>query len=438
MKDLMALKILPALPAMPGKGKVTGKLPADKGEDLAALFASALAGAVLPHVDLLAGKVVLRSQSLSKGQHDSGTSSAAAAALPKPKAPAEASAHSNVTPSASKSDLATDSAKDPPPKIQSPPTKAAAPPRTESPPQAPPQQQQQNAGQTIDFSGHLLDAKPAKDIPAPQPAPQNDVQDLLARMIARAVNADRQRQAAVPGSIQPRTTTSGTTSGVSNAVTAAFQHAIVTAASAAEQQQQQQSAHQQGKAPDQGQQQNSQQTPATTQAAGPVTAQTQSTVQTAVTQPAATAYSSIDPHAIVEQIVKSIVVNTGGSQTQVRLRLKPEHLGDVSLKLTVDGNTISANLVAQNADVRDVLLANAQQLARSLAGAGLALSTFSVDVSGGNAGFTDQRSQQQHAPLKAAGLGSMLAGEDDSIWMGEIAVQPASAGPQALVLNHLV
>jgi flagellar hook-length control protein FliK len=111
-------------------------------------------------------------------------------------------------------------------------------------------------------------------------------------------------------------------------------------------------------------------------------------------------------------------------------------LGDVSLKLTVSGNTVSANIVAQNAHVRDMLLANQQQLARSLSEAGLSLGNFSVDVSGGNAGFTDRRAQQQQPKLSRIGaFAAVLNGEDargDSRFGPP--VLPAS---KALVLNYL-
>ncbi|MBV9270934.1 MAG: flagellar hook-length control protein FliK, partial [Candidatus Eremiobacteraeota bacterium] len=65
------------------------------------------------------------------------------------------------------------------------------------------------------------------------------------------------------------------------------------------------------------------------------------------------------------------------------------------LKLSVTGGTVNASIVAQNADVRQTLLANQQQLAASLADAGLSLGAFSVDVSGGNPdGRTAQQFQQ--------------------------------------------
>jgi flagellar hook-length control protein FliK len=152
---------------------------------------------------------------------------------------------------------------------------------------------------------------------------------------------------------------------------------------------------------------------------------------------AATPYTAIDPQSVIEQVVKGIVIRGSGGTSEVRMRLQPEHLGDVSLKLTVSGNTITANIVAQNADVRDMLLSNQQQLARTLSEAGLSLGNFSVDVSGGNSGFTDQRAQQQPKLSRIGAFSAVLNGEDDT-WADSRFGPPVLPASKALVLNYLV
>lgn len=94
---------------------------------------------------------------------------------------------------------------------------------------------------------------------------------------------------------------------------------------------------------------------------------------------------SFDAEEVIAQIVKSVSMRTTDAGSHVNLRLQPESLGNVSMKISVSGSQINAVVTAQNADVRDLLLAGAQQLARSFAGAGLKLGSFSVNVSGGNA-----------------------------------------------------
>jgi len=97
-------------------------------------------------------------------------------------------------------------------------------------------------------------------------------------------------------------------------------------------------------------------------------------------------YTTVDPDAILSQIVKGISVNAlGDGVHQMQLHLQPAHLGNVTLDLRVDGTSVSANVVAQSADVRDALVANQHHLARSFTDAGMKLASFSVDVSGGDA-----------------------------------------------------
>lgn len=347
------------------------------------------------------------------------------------------------------------------------------------------------AGQKSEFSGNILDAKPAKDTPAPQksttppvdkltddvaalvqsllndaangtsaqaaaappivhaapvtaprqPDAAAPLPDLLTRMVARAVSADAQRNPAAQAPAQPVSAGAGS----QTAAAAVFQRMIAIVAGQASQQFQQQQQQQQkqpqidtasAQSSDAASQTSAQQS---TAGATPLFATHVPQAPGAASQPqSATAlYASVDPHSVVEQILKGIAVRTAGSTSEVRLRLQPEQLGDVTLKLTVTGNTIAANVVAQNAHVRDMLIANQHQLARSLADAGLSLGNFSVDVSGGNAGFTGQGSQQQRSfGGKPGAFGAMLIGEDEN-W-GESRFGPAVlTGPKPIVLNYL-
>ena len=147
-----------------------------------------------------------------------------------------------------------------------------------------------------------------------------------------------------------------------------------------------------------------------------------------------------DRYAVVEQVLKGLSVrNLGGvSNSEVRLRLVPEHLGDVNIKLVINNGNVNATLVAANADVRDTLVANQAQLARSLDSAGLKLTGFNVDVSnGGFAGFAQQQQQQQ----PPASRGSVDSTFDESNTEGDLAIAatPSFAPPESasVQLGHL-
>jgi flagellar hook-length control protein FliK len=109
----------------------------------------------------------------------------------------------------------------------------------------------------------------------------------------------------------------------------------------------------------------------------------------------APAGSTVDANAVIEQMVRGMVMRTDQQGTsEIRLSLQPENLGNVSMKLTVTGTQVSATVVAQNADVGNTIVANHQQLSRSLAEAGLTLTGLSVDVSGGDANSEQQPKDQ--------------------------------------------
>ena len=121
---------------------------------------------------------------------------------------------------------------------------------------------------------------------------------------------------------------------------------------------------------------------------------------------------SYDVNNIVDQVLQGAFLNTVGSTSTVRLKLVPESLGDVSVKLAIVGDTVSANIIAQTPAAHDALVAGQSQLTRSLADAGLKLTGFNVDLSnGGSSGFSQQQQQQQQSTqAQSNGAACSLAG----------------------------
>jgi len=125
-----------------------------------------------------------------------------------------------------------------------------------------------------------------------------------------------------------------------------------------------------------------------------------------------TAAQTADPSAIVEQVLRGAFLQTNGTSSTIRLSLVPEHLGDVSVKMSVDATgNVSAHVTAQTAEAGHALTQGQAQLTRSLAEAGLKLTSFTVDVSnsglGGNASGQQQSSQQS-----STGRRTLIAGLD--------------------------
>jgi len=153
--------------------------------------------------------------------------------------------------------------------------------------------------------------------------------------------------------------------------------------------------------------------------------------------PAPPPYTTLDAEAILSQIVKGVGVVAGTNGTHdINLHLQPAQLGDVSLKLSVDGSSVSASVVAQNGDVRAALLNNQHHLSRAFNDAGLKLVSFSVDVSGGDARGFRQDQQSQGFDRRFVVHETTGAIDADASAVADRPTPATASGPLEL-LNHL-
>jgi hypothetical protein len=162
--------------------------------------------------------------------------------------------------------------------------------------------------------------------------------------------------------------------------------------------------------------------------------------QTATTLPSQT---TVDPNAVVDQILRGAFLNTVGSTSTVRMRLVPDSLGDISVKLTINGSSVDAQVMAQTPAAHDALVAGQGTLTRALADAGLKLNSFNVDLAGGFASF--QQQQQQSSQQGASNGRSALLGGVDTPEVDENSLTaapnfgpPILAGANWTALNYLV
>ncbi len=152
--------------------------------------------------------------------------------------------------------------------------------------------------------------------------------------------------------------------------------------------------------------------------------------------------TTVDPNHVVDQILRGISLNTIDSTSTVRMRLVPEELGDVNVKLTIQGSSVSAQITAQTPAAHDALVAGQPQLERTLADAGLKLSSFNVDLAGGFASF--QQQQQQQTSQQGQSKGRALLGgvdtpeaDDSSLVAAPNFGPPLLAGASWSALNYL-
>jgi len=157
-------------------------------------------------------------------------------------------------------------------------------------------------------------------------------------------------------------------------------------------------------------------------------------------QPATT-----DPNTVVEQVLRGAFLTTSGALSTVRLKLVPDSLGDVSVKLNINGSSVAAQVVAQTPAAHDALVAGQAQLTKSLSDAGLKLTSFNVSLASG--GFTSfQQQQQQSAQQQTPSgrqlyLGDVDSSETDDASLAAIPsfAPPATAAPTGWgAYNYLV
>ncbi len=92
--------------------------------------------------------------------------------------------------------------------------------------------------------------------------------------------------------------------------------------------------------------------------------------------------SSVDTENILKQISEAMKVEIKGEvSNEIKITLRPQHLGDVTLKIVTDNGTITAQFEAQNQRVKEIIEANFNQLKSSLEEQGISVSNLEVNVS---------------------------------------------------------
>jgi flagellar hook-length control protein FliK len=153
----------------------------------------------------------------------------------------------------------------------------------------------------------------------------------------------------------------------------------------------------------------------------------------------------VDANAVVDQILRGMQIRTTDGQSEVRFRLVPEQLGDVSVKLIVSGGSVDASITAHTADAQSALAGAQTQLAKSLADAGLKLQSFSVGLAGGFADPRDQsRPNDRSTGSASRRIGAVEAADADASPDPSLLAVPSfgppiyAANPALGALNYLV
>jgi flagellar hook-length control protein FliK len=159
---------------------------------------------------------------------------------------------------------------------------------------------------------------------------------------------------------------------------------------------------------------------------------------------------TVDPNAVVDQVLQGVSLRISDGSSVVRLRLVPETLGDVSVKLTVTGGSVDASITTSTPEAQSALLGGQAQLTRTLADAGLKLQSFTValgtgggSTSNGNGDPNADARSRQSSTQRIGALGSTGGDEtdvDDPSLLAVPAIGPPiyTASTALGALNYLV
>ncbi len=83
---------------------------------------------------------------------------------------------------------------------------------------------------------------------------------------------------------------------------------------------------------------------------------------------------------VIKQIVDNVKVNFDPSYTEIKMQLSPENLGDVTLKVITENGIVTAQFIAENERVKEVIESNFTHLNDTLKEKGIDVSELSVSV----------------------------------------------------------
>jgi len=124
--------------------------------------------------------------------------------------------------------------------------------------------------------------------------------------------------------------------------------------------------------------------------------------ETGLREPAAQAVSTKDvpvqrPNqaAVMQQIVQRAQLIRLPEHSEMRIQLKPAHLGELTLKIIAENGLITAKFYAESYQVKEIIESSLPQLKQSLAQQGLKTDQIDVFLGGRGFGDTAQQFQQQ-------------------------------------------
>lgn len=127
----------------------------------------------------------------------------------------------------------------------------------------------------------------------------------------------------------------------------------------------------------------------------------------------------IDAKEVFDQIVKKAELMLKQGASEMKIELKPEFLGKMTIKILVDEGVVTAKFIAENLKVKQILESNLNTLRQSLESQGLRIEKAEVNVQLNNGGMFDGSENSRQFLWQKPGFSSAAikdnAGEDNLI-----------------------
>jgi hypothetical protein len=120
-----------------------------------------------------------------------------------------------------------------------------------------------------------------------------------------------------------------------------------------------------------------------------------------------TTMQNVSPSQIVQQIVQNVRFVTGEHMTEIRIQLKPENLGNLSMRIATINGIVTAQFIAESQRVKELIEAGFTDLRDSLQQAGIDIADIEVNVRSGDGGQNDF--EDNDSPISTARLQEILA-----------------------------
>jgi flagellar hook-length control protein FliK len=116
--------------------------------------------------------------------------------------------------------------------------------------------------------------------------------------------------------------------------------------------------------------------------------------------------------SILQQIVERAHLQNTKNQPEIKIKLKPEFLGNMRMNITTDNQQVAIKIIAEVPVVKDVLEANLGQLKTELESQGLEIDSFDVSLEKDTERFEEKSAHTQHRKAKKSHEAFDLEHED--------------------------